>query len=949
MRDPETAYARTPIDTSTALATVDRRRVVVQGGEIIQRDYDTFQGRPISPGPPLIPWLPRGEDPRQFYIQAGYNYNYVPRREFPQLTPFALLRNLAASSDLVQIARQEVIDSILALEWDVVPTDPHEQRAKGLRAECDYAKSFLEYPDRIHSFEGWLHALLLDALDIDALCFYRRRTLGGEPHSLLPVDGATIKPILDWHGIPPEPPEVAYQQIIAGVPETEFSRPYLPVMEGEAEDHPTELVYSPFSPRTTGGYGQSPLERVLITVNLALRRQLHHLAYFTDGNIPDAFWKCPDKWQAEQIFDFQDKLEKLLSGESGSRRKLRMMPGGEGTGLELPHGTEQEPNDLNEFLSRVISMAYHTSPQPLVRMMNRATSEQADTSSSESGLHTWLHKIRKMVTREIREFLALGPAVKFIYVEDKHRDEAAWTNKAVAWVGKGIYTRNHVLNEEGLDPIEGGDVATVDTPSGPVPLASFVGDASVALTPSGGGGEAARILAAVPPISAAGETGARNPIEAQPTGPQPTSAMPAKPGTPAAPDVAVQDTALNGAQVESLVLIVQQVANGVIPLETGIVLITEAFPGIDEETALRMLAPVKAAGPGVAVGSESAESVVAAAPAIPAAKSALDLKRWRKVAAKLLAAEPDWKRRSPEMWAKAMTFRSETIPPALQEAIRLSLADLAFAPEAEHRLDWTFRVMVKSRRPVVAVRRRLRHERAVRAVVRKHFKARTPAVVAVALKTFRELRKDDAPTLEGLEEALQVDVLAEELTVPLRDAYLDGEVLAADESGIEIQYGLTDEQATKYAEERAAELVGKRKMPDGTFIDSPDRKMAITETLRKDLQAAVKNALATGATETELRDLIEAETGWTYRADRIARTEVAFALNRGAAETYSGAGVSTVTIMDGEGCLEDGHDDSEEGVDGEVWTVAKWQQYPIGHPACVRDARPNVGTEGLAE
>lgn len=851
MRDPETAYARTPLDTTTALATTDRRRIVLDGqGAVVTRDRETFESRNINPGIPLYPWLPRGEDPRQFYIQAGYNLNYVPRSEYRQLTPFALLRNLAASSDLVQIARQEVIDTILALEWDVVPEDPKEQKSKGLKSECDFAKDFLAYPDRIHSFEGWLHALLLDALDIDALCFYRRRTLGGDPHSLMVIDGATIKPILDWHGIPPEPPEVAYQQIIAGVPETEFSRPYLPVMEGEPEENPTELVYQPFSSRTYNGYGQSPLERILITVNLSLRRQLHHLAYFTDGNIPDAFWKCPDSWTAEQIFAFQEKIEKLLQGESAQRRKLRAMPGGEGTGLELPHGQEQEPNDLNEFLARVVCAAYHVSPQALVKMMNRATAEQADTSSSESGLHTWMHKVRKLVSRELKEFLGID-GVKFIYVEDKHRDEQAWTAKAIAFIGKGIYTRNHVLNEEGLDGIEGGDVVTVDTPTGPVPLAEFLAVGGAPGLPASGAAQAAQVLATVPPIPAAG--------------------APAKPeaGTAAPPKV----------------------------------------PPVGPEKGWKD-----------------------------------DIRRWRKVALRAVAAEPDWKKRSPLVFAKALAFTSSVIPESVQRAIRMSLEDLCCSPGAAHRVEWTFGTLAKARRPLVAVRRRLEHEAAVRKVVADHFRKRTPAIVTLAVNAFRALQKSD-DGLDGLDEALQINVLVEEVKVPLKATYLDGEILAADASGVEIAYGLTSEQATAYAEERAAELVGKRRLPDGTVVDSPNPRIAINDTLRNDLHDAITKALQEGQTEAQLKDLIEAETGWTYRADRIARTEVAFALNRGAADTYAGAGVNTVTIMDGPGCLEDGHDDNEEGVDGEVWSVAKFMAFPIGHPYCVRDARPNVGGE----
>ena len=963
-RDPETAYARTPLDTTTALATVDRRRVLVNAdGQAIRRDPEVFEARPINPGPPLYPWLPRGEDPRQFYILSGYNLNYVPRAEFPTLTPFQLLRNLAATSDLVQIARQDVINSILALEWDVVPEDKRERRAHGMKAEVDYAKNFLEYPDRVHGFEGWLHTLLIDMLDLDALCFYRRRTMGGEPHSLMPIDGSTIKPVLDFHGIPPEPPEVAYQQIIAGVPETEFSRPYLPVMEGQPEEYPTELVYCPFSPRTYNGYGQSPLERVLITVNLALRRQLHHLAYFTDGNIPDAFWKCPDNWNADQVFGFQDRLEKQLSGESGARRKMRMMPGGEGTGLELPHGSEQEPNNLNEFMARVIAMAYHTSPQPLVAMMNRATAEQADQSTSESGLHMWLHKIRKLMTREIREFLGFR-GLRFIYTEDKHRDETAWTAKAIAFVGSGIYTRNHILFAEGEEPIEGGDVVTVDTPSGPVPLVEFVGDVGAGKArPVLVGGEAGRILSAVPALPAAG--GEAEKPEAVVSGD-----APATPREATIPDEGkVQDTALNGAQIASLLEIVMQVASGELPYETGVLVIGEAFPTIPEAEARRMLesARVPSAAPGdgpaeVVNGKPRVAPVAAAAlaevPEIPAAagkgvlvgktephdcgkdqppgtptsSTADDLRRWRKVATKGIGDDAKW--------GKALGFASTVIPEPLQKAIRLSLE----AAREPHAVDWTFRVLAKSRRPLAAIRRRLKHERAIKAVLKTHFAEHTAAVVALALAEFRAVRKADELEmfLPGLDEAMDLPALVEELTDPLRDAYLDGEVLAADASGIEIAYGLTDEQATAYASERAAELVGKRVLPDGTVIDSPNKAFAITESLRDDLQAAVTKALETGMSERELQEAIEAETGWTYRSDRIARTEVAVALNSGAAETYQGAGVESVLIIDGHGCLEDGHDDDQDGVDGEEWTVEKWQEHPVGHPNCTRDAAPIV-------
>jgi hypothetical protein len=63
--------------------------------------------------------------------------------------------------------------------------------------------------------------------------------------------------------------------------------------------------------------------------------------------------------------------------------------------------------------------------------------------------------------------------------------------------------------------------------------------------------------------------------------------------TAPAQDVAVANTALNGAQVQSLVQIINQVSLGLISRETAKPLIVAAFPGIDQTIIDQMLAGVK--------------------------------------------------------------------------------------------------------------------------------------------------------------------------------------------------------------------------------------------------------------------------------------------------------------------------------------------------------------------
>ena len=306
-----------------------------------------------------------------------------------------------------------------------------------------------------------------------------------------------------------------------------------------------------------------------------------------------------------------------------------------------------------------------------------------------------------------------------------------------------------------------------------------------------------------------------------------------------------------------------------------------------------------------------------------------DLKRWKKIAGK-------------GRMDKALGFTSSAIAPPLQEAIRLSLREARSA----HDLDWTFRVLTKARRPLISVRRRLKHEKAVRSVVLEHFEKQLPAVTALAVEAFKRLQKDDESVPKpDLDEALAVEVLMDELEEPIQAAYLDGEEQAADAMSVDVQFGLTSQQASDYAEERAAELVGRKVLADGTTIDNPNPRFAISETVRKRLNDLIAKAVADGWTQDDLRRAVGEDMGWDDRARVIARTEVAFALNRGAAEVYRNAGVVEGTVIDGEGCLEDGHDDNQEGVDGEVWPLTKFEEYPIGHPNCIRDWAPTVPEE----
>jgi hypothetical protein len=233
----------------------------------------------------------------------------------------------------------------------------------------------------------------------------------------------------------------------------------------------------------------------------------------------------------------------------------------------------------------------------------------------------------------------------------------------------------------------------------------------------------------------------------------------------------------------------------------------------------------------------------------------------------------------------------------------------------------------------------------------EHFKSHAPrlAALVVAKRAGSEkIAKADGPTDSEIDEAMGWDAFVDGVEGHLADAYLEAETVSADVSGMDASFALTSDAAVAYAEKRAAEMVGMRN-EDGALVPNPNPKWSIPKTVREDVRDAIKFGMANGMSERDISRSIESETFWNWRADTIARTEVAIALNSGASAVYRDAGVEKVEIADGDGCLEDGHDDEQDGVNGQVWAIEKFEEFPIGHPNCRRDGIPIVVTDVNAE
>ncbi len=328
---------------------------------------------PLEPMRPLAPPEVAG---RQWDYPSGYNLATTVRN-FEPIT-FATLRGLADGYDLLRVVIETRKDQVARQSWSIGARDK-SSNSPANAARIAAATRFLTRPDGQHCFADWLRILLEEVFVTDAAALYMRRDRAGRLAALLPLDGVTIKPVIDDFGRTPEPymeggalvHPTAYQQVLKGYPAIDYSV--------------RDLMYRPRNLRVNRIYGMSPVEQIVTTVNIALRRQMYLLDYFAEGNIPDSLIGVPESWTPDQIASYQKYWDAYFDGDLSRRRRAKFVPGGVAkTFIQTKEPELKGPFD--EWLARIVCFAFSISPQALAQTMNRATAETQKELAEEEGL-----------------------------------------------------------------------------------------------------------------------------------------------------------------------------------------------------------------------------------------------------------------------------------------------------------------------------------------------------------------------------------------------------------------------------------------------------------------------------------------------------------------------------------------------------------------------------------
>ena len=374
-----TAAGRT-YDTSQVLATLHEATYGAYPFQAMARDpRDRVPFGPLNPLDPaaLDPARPDTgrPEPRLTEYPVAWNLPGVGER----LISWATLRGAADNVDVmrrcIEIRKSRIAG--LKWSWNVRPevverqfrsdgTKGHDDIAAELReqwsAEINRLTGFWSEPWKSQGldFATWTRGVMEDRLVLDAVCIYPQTTYGGDLLGLEIIDGATVKPLLDYRGARPLSPFPAYQQILWGFPRGEFQATTVTDDEGNTVTPGAfladQLIYVRENYRSWTPYGYGPVEQALISARLYVRRQGWMLAEYDDGVMPVALVESPEtlSWTPKERREYEQAMNDELGGQTAARHRMKLLFPGT-TAKYLPDVAERYKPEYDLFLIKMLS------------------------------------------------------------------------------------------------------------------------------------------------------------------------------------------------------------------------------------------------------------------------------------------------------------------------------------------------------------------------------------------------------------------------------------------------------------------------------------------------------------------------------------------------------------------------------------------------------------------
>jgi hypothetical protein len=395
---------------------------------------------------PMRPVAPPTYRPRQRAFIPGENMLWTPGDDKGGID-FDILRTLADSWDILRLVIETRKDQIARVPWEIrLKTKAGDSNATREKAAAEDKNikaltAFFACPDGYHNYRQWQRLWMEDCFVLDAIALYLERDKKKKIASVHPLDGGTVSRVITDQGLTPPSPDVAYQQVVYGIPACNLTT--------------DDMLYVMRNERTHRRYGYPPVEQILITIGIGLKRQEFISKYYSDGNIPEALCFLPASLQPNRIREIQEWFDSIMVGDIAKRRRLTFLPGYGGS------TTDARPNvvfskeallkdPIDEWLAQIVCYAFSVSSQAFQKMMNRATAQVASDSADEEGLEPMLNFVVD-INNEIIKKMGLSDDYEFAHKDKRETDPLKQAQIDGLLTGK-INTINETRKRRGDDP-----------------------------------------------------------------------------------------------------------------------------------------------------------------------------------------------------------------------------------------------------------------------------------------------------------------------------------------------------------------------------------------------------------------------------------------------------------------------------------------------------------------
>lgn len=406
----------------------------------------------MGPGRPLPIAAPPGTPDRAWDYPLFFNYSVQPdaaKGREAGVTMYQL--KMLAQQTHVSLAKEKAKNKQRKKDWifgvEKQPGErPHEAQKRGMEdPRLKAISEFFRLPDGENELPEWLGLNLESIFTLGVTSIVPWRTVGGDVYRLEVYDPATIVPKLDSGGrrpigIDPETGQkaVAFQQYIKGVPFKNFTDDDM-------------LWYGP-NPETGKVYPVGATEKLLLYINIALRKDAQRLARYTDGNIPAGFMPMPINWTPKQIRDWYDDFNLFVVNLPENYAKMVPIPyAGAGARPIFPQ-LDALKDEWEEPFARLAFSFFDVPVSTLVKEMTRANAQGNRNQADEEGEQYYEKVCARIIRRCIAKFWGWTD-ITVRTSADIETDLEKQSEIDSARVKLGLSQPNEIRERDGLDPI----------------------------------------------------------------------------------------------------------------------------------------------------------------------------------------------------------------------------------------------------------------------------------------------------------------------------------------------------------------------------------------------------------------------------------------------------------------------------------------------------------------